>query len=250
MNDNTIKMFADERFGTVRVLSIDGEPWFVAKDILDMLGLDRTVLRKHDEDEKGVDTIHTPGGDQRVSIVSESGFYSLVLKSRKPEARAIQRWVTHEVLPAIRRHGAYATAETAERLIADPDFAIRTFEALCDEWERKRALKAENAELRSKALFADAVATSDGTCLVGELAKMIYQNGVRVGQNRLFGWMRRDGYLGKSGSHRNVNCLPFLGQGNRSPRDGRLFHVRRPEIGSRPLAARACSRDVREGPRL
>lgn len=204
MNDNIIQTFSDERFGTVRALAVDGEPWFVAKDILDMLGLDRTALRKLDEDEKGVDTIHTPGGDQRVSTVSEPGFYSLVLKSRKPEARAIQRWVTHEVLPAIRRHGAYATAETAERLIADPDFAIRTFEALRDERERRRALEAENAELRPKALFADAVAASDGTCLVGELAKMIYQNGVRVGQNRLFGWMRRDGYLGKSGSHRNV----------------------------------------------
>lgn len=201
---NEIQIFQSDRFGTIRALSVDGEPWFVAKDILDMLGLDRTALRKLDEDEKGVDTIHTPGGDQQVTTVSEPGFYSLILKSRKPEAKAIQRWVTHEVLPDIRKHGAYMTPVTIDAIIADPAFGIRLLTELRDERERSAELQAENDELRPKALFADAVAASDGTCLVGELAKMIHQNGRKLGQNRLFAMMRDDGYLGKSGSNRNV----------------------------------------------
>ena len=206
MSDNIIQSFADERFGTVRALAVDGEPWFVATDVAKILGYgDATHLtRRLDEDEKGLRSVETPGGIQRLSVISEAGLYSAVLGSKVPGARDFKRWVTHEVLPAIRRHGAYATAETAERLIADPDFAIRTFEALRDERERRRALEAENAELRPKALFADAVAASDGTCLVGELAKMIRQNGVRMGQNRLFALLREKGYLGKSGSNYNV----------------------------------------------
>lgn len=194
---NEIQIFQSDRFGTIRALSVDGEPWFVAKDILDMLGLDRTALRKLDEDEKGVDTIHTPGGDQQVTTVSEPGFYSLILKSRKPEAKAIQRWVTHEVLPAIRRTGGYMVArdETPEQTMA------RALLIAQDTMDRQRR---EIDELRPKALFADAVAASDGTCLVGELAKMIHQNGRKLGQNRLFAMMRDDGYLGKSGSNRNV----------------------------------------------
>lgn len=206
MNDSIIQSFADERFGTVRALAIDGEPWFVASDVAKALGyrMASDMTRRLDEDEKGTRSMRTPGGEQELSVISEAGLYSAVLGSKVPGARDFKRWVTHEVLPAIRRHGAYATAETAERLIADPDFAIRTFEALRDERERRRALEAENAELRPKALFADAVAASDGTCLVGELAKMIRQNGVRMGQNRLFALLRERGYLGKSGSNYNV----------------------------------------------
>ena len=195
---NEIQIFRNDRFGTVRALSVDGEPWFVAKDILDMLGLDRTALRKLDEDEKGVDTIHTPGGDQQVTTVSEAGFYKLVLKSRKPEAKAFQRWVTHEVLPAIRRDGAYVASDGTED---DATLMARALIAAQRTIERNRR---EIDELRPKALFADAVAASDGTCLVGELAKMIHQNGRKLGQNRLFAMMRDDGYLGKSGSNRNV----------------------------------------------
>lgn len=207
MNNNIIQTFADERFGTVRALAIDGEPWFVAKDVCDALGLGNVgqALSRLDEDEKNSITLNDGiRGNPNKLVVNEPGLYTLVLSSRKPEAHAFKRWVTHDVLPAIRRHGAYATAETAERMIADPDFAIRTFEALRDERERRRALEAENAELRPKALFADAVAASDGTCLVGELAKMIRQNGVRMGQNRLFALLREKGYLGKSGSNYNV----------------------------------------------
>lgn len=196
---NEIQVFQNDRFGTIRALSVDGEPWFVAKDVCVALAIknSRDALARLDDDEKGVALTDTPGGEQRVQTVNEAGLYTLVLSSRKPEAHAFKRWVTHEVLPAIRRTGGYMVArdETPEQTMARALLIAR------DTMDR---LRREIDELRPKALFADAVAASDGTCLVGELAKMIHQNGRKLGQNRLFAMMRDDGYLGKSGSNRNV----------------------------------------------
>ena len=195
---NDIQVFKNGEFGSVRaLLGQNDEPCFVTKDILGILELDRTALRKLDDDEKGVDLIHTLGGDQEVSTVTEPGFYKLVMRSRKPEAKAFQRWVTHEVLPALRRDGGYMVArdETPEQTMA------RAVLLAQQTIERQ---KSRIAELEPKALFADAVAASDGTCLVGELAKMMRQNGVEVGQNRLFAMLREDGYLGNVGQNRNV----------------------------------------------
>ncbi|WP_281694753.1 phage antirepressor [Collinsella tanakaei] len=194
-----IVKFENENFGSIRVTrNDDGEPLFVAKDILDTLGLDRTAMRKLDDDEKGVDTVHTPGGDQQVSIVSEPGFYKLVMRSRKPEAKAFQRWVTHEVLPSIRKRGGYMASvkdETPEETMA------RAFIIAKETIERKNR---EIAEMKPKALFADAVSTSDKCMLVGELAKVLRQNGVQMGQKRLFAWLRDNGYLMKRGSSYNL----------------------------------------------
>ena len=195
---NDIQVFKNGEFGSVRaLLGQNDEPCFVTKDILGILELDRTALRKLDDDEKGVDLIHTLGGNQEVSTVTEPGFYKLVMRSRKPEAKAFQRWVTHEVLPALRRDGGYMVAcdETPEQTMAR---AVLLAQATIDR-QRDRI-----SELEPKALFADAVAASDGTCLVGELAKMMRQNGVEIGQRRLFARLREDGYLGKSGSNTNV----------------------------------------------
>lgn len=195
---NEIQTFDSPDFGSIRVVRDEnGEPWFVAKDVLDVLDLDKTALRKLDEDEKGVDSIHTPGGEQQMTTVTEPGFYKLVMRSRKPEAKAFQRWVTHEVLPALRREGGYMVArdETPEQTMAR---AVLLAQQTIDRQ------KSRIAELEPKALFADAVAASDGTCLVGELAKMMRQNGVEIGQRRLFARLREDGYLGKSGSNTNV----------------------------------------------
>lgn len=193
-----IQVFESKEFGSIRVKrSAGGEPVFVAKDVLSVLELDRTALRKLDDDERGVDVIHTLGGVQQASTVTEPGFYKLVMRSRKPEAKAFQRWVTHEVLPAIRRDGGYMVArdETPEQTMAR---AVLLAQQTIDRQ------KSRIAELEPKALFADAVAASDGTCLVGELAKMLRQNGVEVGQNRLFAMLREDGYLGNVGQNRNV----------------------------------------------
>ena len=197
---NDIQKFTNDEFGTIRVANHDGEEWFVAKDVCRILGISdpNQSCRHFDSDEKGLFTIQTPGGEQSVVHVSEPGFYKLVMKSRKPEAKAFQRWVTHEVLPSIRKQGGYMTAradETPEQIMA------RALMLAKDTMDRQQR---EIAELRPKALFADAVAASDGTCLIGELAKMMRQNGVHVGQNRLFEWLRRDGFLGKTGSNYNV----------------------------------------------
>lgn len=204
----SIQVFENAEFGTIRTLTEDGEPWFVAKDVCEALGLSNTTeaLRNLDDDEVGniSNSEVAQNGGRAPRIVSEPGFYKLVMRSRKPEAKAFQRWVTHEVLPAIRRDGGYMAAkpdETPEEVMAR---ALRIAdETMRRQKERIESLSSANAEMRPKALFADAVAASDSTCLVGELAKMIAQNGVDIGQNRLFVWMREKGYLGKSGCNYN-----------------------------------------------
>ena len=197
---NEIQSFTNDQFGTVRAIRDEnGEPMFVASDVAKILGYgDAThMTRRLEEDEKGLRSVETPGGTQMANVITEPGLYSAILGSRVPEARAFKRWVTHEVLPALRRDGGYMVArdETPEQTMAR---AVLLAQATIDR-QRDRI-----AELEPKALFADAVAASDGTCLVGELAKMIRQNGVDVGQNRLFAMLREDGYLGNVGQNRNV----------------------------------------------
>lgn len=178
----------------------NGEPWFIAKDVCDILGLEnsRKATAELDPDEKNTVTISDgiPGNPNK-TIISEPGLYKLIMRSRKQEAKEFQRWVTHEVLPSIRKHGAYMTQQTLDKALTSPDFLIQLATKLKEEQEKVK-------ELEPKARFADAVAASDGTCLVGELAKMLRQNGLDIGQNRLFAQLREDGYLGKTGSNRNV----------------------------------------------
>nr|WP_314639716.1 phage antirepressor KilAC domain-containing protein [uncultured Olsenella sp.] len=205
------QVFDNPEFGSIRVVRDDGgEPWFVAKDVCEALGIRTDTIRAIlDEDE--VSEISNPSSigfthGRAPLIVSEAGLYSLVLKSRKPEAKAFKRWVTHEVLPAIRRDGGYMVArdETPEETMARAVLlAQRTIERQ----------KAQIEEMRPKALFADAVSASDGTCLVGELAKMLTQSGFTIGQNRLFKLLRDDGFLGKRGSNRNVPLQRYVEQG-------------------------------------
>lgn len=217
--------FENAQFGTIRTIANNGEPWFVAKDIAEILGYNNTaaMTRILFEDEKGMQILHTPGGDQSLTTLNEPGFYHAIMQRRSSwvkndEARhrveAFQRWVTHEVLPAIRRTGGYIAAkpdETSEEIMA------RALLVANDTMRRQKAriegLTAENAAMKPKALFADAVAASDGTCLVGELAKMLRQNGVDMGQNRLFGWLRENGWLGKSGCNRNVPTQKAMDMG-------------------------------------
>ena len=195
--------FENAQFGTIRAGMNGGEPWFIASDVCAALGLANVTnaVRRLDDDETTLISIK----GREINAVNEPGLYSMVLSSRKPEAKAFKRWVTHEVLPAIRKTGGYLAAkpdETPEEIMARALLVAN--DTLARQRERIEGLAAENAAMRPKAIFADAVSASDGTCLIGELAKLICQNGVEIGQNRLFEWMRENEYLGKSGCNRNV----------------------------------------------
>ena len=192
-----IQIFKNEQFGEVRTIAKDGEPWFVAADVCKALeiGNPTDAIRRLDADEHTLVLIEGASNGLPVNAVSEAGLYTLVLGSRKPEAKAFKRWITHEVIPTIRRHGAYATETTIESIIADPESGIKLLQALKAEQERRKEAEAIAEAQRPKALFADAVAASDNSILVGELAKILRQNGVETGQNRLFRWMRDNGYI-------------------------------------------------------
>jgi len=181
----------------VRTVQRNGEPWWVLRDVCDILeiGNSRDVTARLDDDEKGVDIIDTLGGKQELTIISESGLYNVILLSRKPEAKNFKRWVTHEVLPTIRRHGAYVTPAKLEEIMNDPDAWIKVLTALKEERAAKEQLQLEAHENKPKVIFADAVSVSDGTILIGELAKILKANGIEIGQNRLFEKLRQDGYL-------------------------------------------------------
>lgn len=201
-----IQIFKNEQFGQIRVVERDGEPWFVAVDICGALDIanSRDALTRIDEDEKGVALTDTLGGAQEVAVVNEPGLYSLVLGSRKSEARAFKRWITHDVIPAIRKTGMYATPATVEAMLANPDTMIQVLQAFKDEREQRLALETRVVADAPKVAFADAVETSTDSCLVGQLAKIIRQNGYEIGANRLFEYLRKDGYLCRVGSNRNM----------------------------------------------
>lgn len=179
---------------TVRTIMINSEPYFVGKDVAEILGYSnpRDAIKKHiDDEDKGVAKCDTLGGSQNQTVINESGLYSLIIGSKLPTAKRFKHWVTSEVLPAIRKHGAYAVDE----LLDDPDLAIKAFTALKEERTKRKALEAQNAVMIPKAVFADAVTTSDSCILIGDLAKLLRQNGVEIGQKRLFEWLRTHGFL-------------------------------------------------------
>lgn len=195
---NQLQVFNNTEFGRVRTMVINGSPWFVAKDVCECLDINnsRQALARLDSDEKNNVILNdgTPGNPEK-GIVNEYGLYSLVLSSRKPSAKAFKRWITHEVIPAIRKHGAYMTGETLEQALTSPDFLIRLATELKTEQEARRLAEQKIEANKPKVLFADSVAASHGSILVGELAKLLNQNGIDIGQNRLFNWLRENGYL-------------------------------------------------------
>ena len=199
----------------VRALSLNGKAYFVGKDVAAVLGYAKTAnaINKHvDVEDKGVTKMMTPGGRQNIQIINESGVYSLIFSSKMPNAKKFKHWVTSEVLPSIRRHGVYMTDEKIEEVLTDPDTIIKLATQLKDARqqrliEQQLRKDAENQvhEMKPKALFADSVATSKSTVLVGELAKIIRGNGVDIGATRLFRWMREHGYLiSRKGSDWNM----------------------------------------------
>ena len=204
---NSMQIFKNDQFGTIRTMrGKDGEPMFIAGDVAKILGYgDAThMTRRLEDDEKGLRSVETPGGNQMVNVITEPGLYSAILGSRVPEAKAFKRWVTHEVIPSVRKHGAYITPDKIEEILINPDTIIRLCTDLKEERAKRAALEVKVEADAPKVLFAGAVETSQDSCLVGQLAKMIRQNGYEIGQNRLFDYLRNEGYLCKSGSNRNM----------------------------------------------
>lgn len=203
-NMNKIQIFQNEQFGKVRItMNENDEPLFCLADVAKALGYSNPAKAVIDHC-KGVTVLETPtqSGIQPIKYGKESEVYRLTMKSKLPNAEKFQDWVCDEVLPSIRKHGAYMTQETLEKALTSPDFLIRLATNLKEE-KQKRIEAEQKAELAEqtiksnapKVLFADAVSTSQRSCLVAELAKILQQNGVNIGQNRLFTWMRENGYL-------------------------------------------------------
>lgn len=188
----------------------DGDPWFVAKDVCENLGTetrDIPDILEADEQFPLMDIIHTlkdsSGLRKDSRVISEPGLYSLILRSRKPEAKAFKRWITHEVIPSIRHHGGYPTPAKLEEALLNPDTLIRLATDLKAEREKRAALEQQARTDAPKVLFANSVSASSSPILVGQLAVLLRQNGVNIGQNRLFQWMRENGFLIQSGSRKN-----------------------------------------------
>lgn len=204
-----VQVFESSQFGALRTYDEDGQVLFCGKDVAKALGYKRTAdaISNHCKGSVKRRPLQTAGGVQEFVFITEPDLYRLIVHSKLPTAEKFERWVFEEVLPSIHRTGGYMIAkqdETPEQIMA------RAVLVAQDTIERQ---KKQLEELKPKALFADAVAASDGTCLVGELAKMLKQNGVSIGQNRLFSWMREHGYLGKTGSNRNVPTQRAMEQG-------------------------------------
>ena len=195
---NNLQVFKNDQFGEIRTVEINGEPWFVGKDIADTLGYSaaRNAIAAHvDDEDKLTHQISAAGQMRDVTIINESGLYSLVLSSKLPTAKQFKRWVTSEVIPSIRKHGAFMTPETIEKVLLNPDTIINLASQLKSEREKRIALEGKVEEDKPKVIFADAVSTAKNSILIGELAKLLKQNGVDMGQNRLFKWLREHGYL-------------------------------------------------------
>lgn len=203
-----LKVFENPEFGKIRMVELDREPWFVGKDVAQALGYERATKAIQDhvdaEDRDEVPIQDSIGRMQKTPVINESGLYSLVLSSKLPGAKKFKRWVTAEVLPSIRRHGIYATDQVLEEIISDPDTGIRLLQQLKEERRKVRELESKAEEDRPKVLFADSVSASDTTILVGDLAKLLRQNGFAIGQNRLFELLRKEGFLIKDGSRKNM----------------------------------------------
>ena len=174
MSESKLLLFNNEEFGEIRTLLIDGEPWFVGNDIAAVLGYSRPVdaIRKRVEDEdKGVAKLATPGGQQDYTIINESGLYSLILTSKLPTAKRFKRWVTSEVIPSIRKYGAYMTAETLYKTMSDPRELAKLLNALADEKDKNKKLTADNALLSVKAKYYDKILASPDAIPVTFIAK-------------------------------------------------------------------------------
>ena len=239
---NGVQIFQNKAFGAVRVVEYGGEPWFVARDVCECLGLGRQQdsTRYLDEDEKGECLVNTPSGEQMAVTVSEPGLYSLILRSRKPEAKAFKRWIVHEVIPSIRKTGSYGIPALPN--FRNPAEAARAWtdkeEQRLLEEQKRLALERRMEEVRPKVVFAESIEVAKTCIPVGEMAKLIKQaTGYDIGQNRFFEWLRNKGYLHKSGSQMNMptqRCIDSgwmeIKEGTRIGSSGESHITRTPKI--------------------
>lgn len=191
-----IKVFENLEFGKVRVSVVDGEPMFCLADVAKSLGYSNPAKAVIDHC-KGVTVLETPtqSGVQPIKYGKEGEVYRLTMKSKLPNAEKFQDWVCNEVLPSIRKHGAYMTDNVLEQAISNPDFMIGLLQNLKEEQKKRIEAEAKIEVDKPKVLFSEAVTTSKTSILIGDLAKIIKQNGVEMGQNRMFSWLRDNGYL-------------------------------------------------------
>lgn len=218
-----LKIFDNEEFGQVRTSIIDDEPYFALNDVCRVLEIanPRNVkARLNGDGVHTMDGVDSIGRRTDVTMISEANLYKLVFQSRKPEAERFADWVTSEVLPAIRKHGAYMTDGVIARTLSDPDYLIMLATNLKEEKAKRALAEAQIERNKPKVLFADTVTASNKSCLIGELAKMISQEAIRtgkaqkkIGQNNLFAWLRNNGYLCKGGERKNQPKQVYIEQG-------------------------------------
>lgn len=205
---NDLQIFKNTEFGEIRAVTIDDEPWFVSKDVADILGYQngsRDINRHVDEEDRCKVMVFDGNQDKETIVINESGLYSLVLSSKLASAKRFKKWVTSEVLPSIRKNGGYIAGQ--EHLSDDELMAKAVLVAQKKIEEKDKVIEQQRLKIeadKSKTIFADAVSASNTSILIGDLAKLICQNGVQTGQKRLFEWMRENGYLIKSGTSRNM----------------------------------------------
>ena len=224
---NKISTFNNPEFGAVRTTTINDEPYFVGKDVAIALGYERPTdaARKNiDPEDRGVAKIETPSGTQEMTVINESGLYSLILSSKLPTAKKFKRWITHDVIPAIRKTGGYVN-DTAQFV----DYYFGQLEpnqkqALTMMFDESKRMSNQLKEQAPKVLFANAVETAHTSILVGDLAKIIKQNGTDIGQKRLLDWVRRNGYLIKDGQSKNMPTQRAMDMG--------LFEVKESTINN------------------
>nr|DAG33452.1 MAG TPA: hypothetical protein [Caudoviricetes sp.] len=209
-----LQIFSNSEFGEIRTITKDNEPWFVAKDISDKLGYAQTSnMMKRIDTEDSISSI-LDGMNMKSILINESGLYSAIIGSKLESAKRFKHWVTSEVLPSIRKNGGYIAGQ--ETLSDDELLSKALLVAHNKIAERDRIIEQKQTrieQMKPKEIFADAVATSHTSILVGDLAKLICQNGVQIGQKRLFVWLRDKGYLIKSGSSYNMPTQRYIEQG-------------------------------------
>ena len=234
--EGKVIIFQNPQFGEIRTAGTADNPMFCLTDVCKVLGLrvDGVLPRLKEDGYNRIGVIDRLGREQQAIFVNEQNLYKVIMRSDKPQAEAFQDWVCGEVLPSIRKHGAYMTERTIEKALSEPDFLIRLATQLKEERqmrmeaeksraeEERRRLEAEQVAIEQKQLieeqapkvvFADAIIGSKSSCLIGELAKILTMNGYKIGQNRLFQLLREQRYLGSRGEYYNIPCQQYIEQG-------------------------------------